>query len=562
MAVERAPTGIGGFDEVTGGGLPAGRVTVVVGGPGSGKTLFALQTLVSGAAQYEEPGLFVAFEESPEDVVANASGFGWDLGPDSGVEFLDAQLSQSVIQGGEFDLVGLLAILGLRVEQLGAKRVVFDGIDVLLALLGDPELVRRECFRIRSWLRESGLTGILTAKGDAASAALSPEYDFLQFMADCVITLHQRISEGTALRAIRVAKYRGSAHSGNEIPFVFAEQGIELAAEGGVDLHHPAPTERISTGIARLDHMLQGGYLRASSILVSGAPGTAKTSIAASFVDAAAARGERALYVSFDEAPEQIVRNVASIGIGLRQWLDAGLLTMVSMRTLAANPEFLVARMRALLADTNASVMVIDPLSALSRAGGQAAAERAALAVLDYAKSLSVTVLSTSLLGNQSPLVEETPIAVSTIADTWMHVTYLNQGGERNRALTVIKSRGTSHSSQVRELLLTADGVTLADVYTVGGEVLMGTLRWEKENEARKLSAMAARDADLRERTAELALRETRARIEALLQEQLVREAELDRVRSQRVDDERQHVRQSESVQVMRRADPPDGRSS
>jgi circadian clock protein KaiC len=289
--------------------------------------------------------------------------------------------------------------------------------------------------------------------------------------------------------------------------------------------------ERISTGVERLDAMLSGGYYRGSSVLITGVPGTAKTSLAASFADAAARRGERTVYVSFDEAPEQIVRNVASIGIRLAPHIEAGTLRLHSLRGRAESPEGHAARIRALLSESQPQHLVIDPLSALSQHGTEVDAEAAALQILDLAKSAGITILSTSLLGHSLLLTEQTPLNISTIADTWIHVSNVSQGGERNRALTIIKARGTAHSNQVRELILTDTGVTMADVYAVDGDVLMGTLRWEKENAARVAHAAAQASAVLREQKAELALAETKAQIEKLAREQQVQESELAQLR-------------------------------
>lgn len=535
-APRRTPAGVLGFDEMTSGGLPRGKVTALIGGPGSGKTLFALQFLVTGARELHEPGIFVAFEETADDVVANVSEFHWDMDRlrGDGIEFVDAQLSQSVVTGGPFDLLGLLAILGTIAARTGAKRVVFDGVDVLLAHLSDAALARREVYRIREWLAASGLTGIITAKGETADVRLAADYEFLQFMAECVVVLHYRVVDGIAVRFLRIAKYRGSDASSNEVPFSIGPAGFELAGIGTVELAHVVFTERVSCGVERLDAMLGGGFFRGSSSLVSGAPGTAKTSLAVSFADAACSRGEHVLYVSFDEAPGEIIRNVASIGIDLARHVESGLLRIFSIRTLGSDPEAHVARIRGLLLKHGSRHLVIDPLSALTHVGAETVAERAAIAILDFAKRRGITVFSTSLLGTANPLSEHTPMTVSTLADTWMHVSYVNQGGERNRALTIVKSRGTDHSNQVRELVVSGAGLALADVYAVGGEVLMGTLRWEQENEARQDRAAALREAELREKSAELALAETVSRSNSLAREQLVREAELDRIRAER----------------------------
>jgi circadian clock protein KaiC len=554
----RMPTGIPGFDEIMDGGLPRGGVTVVLGGPGAGKTIFGMQVLSSGAREHGEPGILVGFEESADRILANTTGFSWggERLKAHGVHVLDAQLSQSIEQGGEFDLVGLLAVLAAKAKQAGAKRVVFDGLDVLLAHLGEAALVRREVFRLRDWVHRSGLSAIVTAKADAAEARPSADYDFLQFMADCVVTLHHRVIQGTALRFVRVAKYRGAAHSANELPLTITGTGIEIAANTTIGVDYVASTERISSGIERLDAMLSGGYYRGSSVVITGAPGTARTSLAAAFAEAAAARGEHTIYVSFDESPDQIVRNVASIGIDLARYIQSGVLRVHSLRAGAESPETHVARIRSLLREARPRNLVIDPLSALTQRGYVEDSEGAALQILDLAKTAGISVVSTSLLGNSLPLTDQTPLNIATVADIWMHLSYVNQGGERNRAITIIKARGTGHSNQVRELVLTSAGVTLADVYSVGGEVLMGTLRWEKENDARRTRAAAQNSAMLREQKAELALAETKARVVTLAREQAIQEAELQQIRADAATDVGHRAGEADELLHRRRADP------
>ncbi len=554
---KRMPTGIGGLDDIIDGGLPRGGVTVVLGGAGAGKTIFGLQVLASGA-RHGEPGILVAFEERAASIVANASGLEW--GPEmvrgKGVFVLDAQLSQSVEKSGEFDLVGLLAMVAAKAEQVNAKRVVFDGIDVLLGYLGDPSLVRREVFRLRDWVHDSGLSGIITAKADATDARAASDYDFLQFMADCVVTMHHRVASGTALRFLRVPKYRGAAHSTNEYPIAITSAGVEVGANTTIALEHPASGERISSGVERLDAMLSGGYHRGSSVLITGVPGTAKTSLAAIFAEAACLRGERTIYVSFDEAPDQIIRNVSSIGIQFAPLIATGTLSVHSYRGRAESPEAQVARIRALLRENQPRNLVVDPLSALAQRGREGDGEGAALQVLDLAKNAGITLVATSLLGNLLPLAEETRMNISTAADTWIHVSYVSHGGERNRALTIIKARGTGHSNQVRELVLTNEGVALADVYAAGGEVLMGTLRWEKENEARRMRSAAENSAALRERKAEVAIAETKARVEALMRDQSIQEAELEHIRAAVAVDTGHLDTEADELLQRRRADP------
>jgi len=559
-AIWRAGTGIAGFDEIVAGGLPGGRVTVVLGDAGSGKTIFGMQALVAGARDFGEPGILVAFEERAQQVFTNLDGFAWKGNASNRAQIgvIDAQLSQTVVHGGDFDIIGLLSMLDAKSKAMRAKRVLFDGLDVFLANLPEPSHARREVFRLREWLQDSGMTVIITAKTEPNDVRPVREYEFLPFMADCVVTLQHRVVGGTALRFLRVAKYRGAEHSANEVPFSIGKDGIEVAATNATtDLRHAVFSERVSTGVKRLDVMLAGGYYRGSSTLISGVPGTAKTTLAAAFASAASRRRERTLLVSFDESPDQIVRNVASVGISLAPHVKEGILKVSSLRSRGAGPEAHVARIRALLREHRAKNLVIDPISALAQSPDDNVAEEAAIQILDMAKSQGITSVSTSLMGNKAAFSEETPIGISTVADTWMHLTYVNQGGERNRALTIIKSRGTGHSSQVRELILAATGVTLADVYSVGGEVLMGTLRWQREDEGRRAHERAARDAGLHEREAELALAETEARARVIAGERAVREATLDRIRVSRREELEQAAAKVRELRGRRGADGP-----
>jgi circadian clock protein KaiC len=528
-AIEKAPTGIAGFDEITGGGLPRGRTTLVIGGPGAGKTIFALSCLANGARLHGEPGIFVAFEENARQLTVNAAPFGWDLPAlerERLLVLLDAQLSPSVVQTGEFDLGALLAVLAAQVEDTGARRVVFDGVDVLLTLLNDPAAERREIFRIHEWLQEQGLTGILTTKAAEAETPLGERYAFLQFMVDCVVELHHRLAERVALRSVRVRKYRGSGFAEGEFPLVISTRGIEVSTFGPAELDYPVFDERLTTGIDRLDAMLDGGYYRGSSVLISGAPGTAKTTLAALFVEAACRRDERALYVSFEEAGAQLARNLRSVGIDLGAHADAGRLTIRAIRTEAKSAEAHLIDIQACIRDLGPRHLVLDPLSSLASTGGHVAAMHASLRVLDLAKSLGITVVCTSLVSGDAP-TEASAAEISTVADTWIHLAYLARGGERNRTLTVVKSRGTRHSNQVRELILSDDGVTLADVYTAGGEVLVGTARREREQELREFERRRRAEAALRRVQSEGELADLDARIATLERERATRRAAL-----------------------------------
>jgi circadian clock protein KaiC len=317
LALGKMPTGVAEFDEITGGGLPRGRTTLIVGGPGSGKTVFALQTLVNSIRLWGEPALFVAFEENARQIVANAASFGWDLPAlqQDKLFFLDAHLSLEMLTAGKFDLAGLLAGLQAKAAEMGARRIVFDSLDVLLTALDNPSLERQETYRLRDWLAQSDLTGIITIRGEDRELGTSARYGFMQFMADCVIHLSQHLEDRVSLRTLRVAKYRGSSFAENEFPFIIGTAGIEVGSTGVVQPLYEADTQRVSTGVERLDHMLRGGVYRGSSLLITGAPGTAKSTLAGVFIEAACRRGERCLYVTFDETATEMMRNFASVNI-------------------------------------------------------------------------------------------------------------------------------------------------------------------------------------------------------------------------------------------------------
>lgn len=488
--MKRALTGIKGLDEITHGGLPAGRTTLLEGGPGSGKTILALQMLVNGVRDSDEPAIFVAFEESSERIVANAGNFGWNLPAlkKKHLFFLDAQPAPELVHSGSFDLSGMLAALGAKVREMGARRIVIDAVDIVLALLENPAEQRREVYRLHQWLLDSDLTAIITSKaandtGNAASG--QPQLGFMQFMVDCAIRLNHHIVQGISQRSLRVVKYRGSSFAENEAPFLIGDAGVEVSGAtemgGAGRAEMPVSSERVSSGVERLDAMLGGGYFRGASILITGFPGTAKSTLGGSFAEAACKRGERTLYISFDSDGGEMVRNLESVNIQLAPYVKNGSLRLVSARTITGSAETHLLQIKNLAREHKARCVVIDPISALSKAGNECFAHSVAERLVGWMKSTGATVVCTSLLDEAGPDIEGTSLQISTIADTWIHLSYLVQAGERNRSLSIVKSRGTSHSHQVRELVLSEKGVTLADTYTAGGEVLMGTLRWEKE---------------------------------------------------------------------------------
>ena len=518
-APRKAPTGLQGFDEITRGGLPAGRTTLLLGGPGSGKTIFAMQFLVHGALECGEPGIFVAFEEPPASLLVNFEPFGWGLDalqPDK-LYLMDARPPIDLIQSGTFDLRGMLAALGELIRRMGAKRIVFDALDIMLAMLPDTASKRQEIYRLNDWLLRLAVTGLITAKsgGDELSSVGMQQFGFMQFMVDCAVILNHVISDGVSQRNLRVQKYRGSAFDENESPFIIGQKGLVVAGVRPLGRDTAEVTdERLSSGIERLDTMLGGGYFRGASILITGRPGTAKSTLGGAFVAAACRRGEPSMFVSFDSDRREMVRNLGSVGIALGEYVDSGLLRIVSVRTVSGSAETYLVRIRLLAAECGARTLVIDPVSTFFRSSNRLTAQRIAERLIDWAKSEGITLLCTSLVddvGGKSSA--GSTLHISTLADTWIHLTYLLEAGERNRGLAIMKSRGTAHSNQVRELLLGASGITLADAYTSGGKVLMGTQRWDKERAdrsdaetARMLSAVKLAQLDAEE--AHLALRE------------------------------------------------------
>jgi len=485
--LDKAPTGIIGLDDITSGGLPHGRTTVLVGGPGSGKTIFALQFLAHGAQRCREPGIFVAFEESPKRILANTAGFDWKLAALQGKKklfFLDAHPLHELIQSGDFDLSGMLAALDAKVKEMKALRIVFDALDIVLELLPNEATKRREIYRLHAWLLANGLTGIITLKagGESGSTVGRQPFDYMQFMVDCAVLLNHNVAQGVSQRNLRVQKYRGSDFDENESPFLIGKNGLDVAVS---HTQYRAATkvtkERVSSGVQRLDTMLGGGYYRASAVLITGMPGTAKTTLGGAFAEAACTRGERTLFISFDSDAGELARNLTSVGIRLARYLKRGLLRLISARTISGSAESYLVHIKMLATEHKARCLVIDPVSALFVAGNELTAHNVAERLIDWAKAEGITLLCTSLLDTTSPADKSTAVHISTLADTWIHLNYLVQAGERNRGLSIIKSRGMAHSNQVRELILSDDGVTLTDAYSSGGEVLMGTLRWEKE---------------------------------------------------------------------------------
>ena len=528
----KAPTGIAGLDEITGGGLPRGRTTLLLGGPGSGKTVLSLQFLVYGAIACKEPAIFVAFEETSTRIIANAESFGWNLAGlrrQKKLFFLDAQPTPDLVQSGNFDLNGMLAALEAQANHMKARRIVFDALDIVLALLPDHAAKRREIYRLHEWLLARGLTGVITAKagGDETTAISHQPFGFMQFMVDCAVILNHSVVMGVSQRNLRVQKYRGTSFDENETPMLIGVAGLDVATTRTLSrVHTKVSSERVSSGVERLDTMLGGGYYRGSSVLITGFPGTAKTTLSGAFAEAACKRGERTLFVSFDSDSNEVIRDLGSVGIQLGRYVKNGYLHMVSARSITGSAETYLMRIKTLAKEHKTHCLVVDPVSTWSNSGNDLSAHSATERMIDWAKAEGITLVCTSLLDEISSRSDVgAPTQISTIADAWVHLSYLVQAGERNRGLSIIKARGMAHSNQVRELILSDTGVTLADTYTAGGEVLMGTMRWEKERAERVANEVT-----------EVAARLKRVMLDA-------QEAELEvRLKSLKVELEAKHV--------------------
>jgi circadian clock protein KaiC len=508
----KSPTGIQGLDEITGGGLPKGRPTLVCGGAGCGKTLLAMEFLVRGATQFQEPGVFMAFEETVKDLTQNVVSLGFDLSDliaRKGIllDFVYVERSE-IEETGEYDLEGLFIRLGQAIDSIGAKRVVLDTIESLFAGLPNPLILRAELRRLFRWLKDKGVTAIITAeRGEGTLTRQGLE----EYVSDCVIMLDHRVSEQTSSRRLRVVKYRGSTHGTNEYPFLIDEDGISVLPVTSLALQHIVSSERVSTGVARLDAMLGGkGYYRGSSVLVSGTAGTGKSSLAAHFADAACRRRERVLYFAFEESPSQIIRNMRSIGIHLQHWVDKGLLQFHAQRPSFAGLEMHLAVQHKVINAFRPQAVILDPLNSFIDGDNGIGVHSMLTRLLDFLKTKQITGLFTSLISS-APTLERSQSSISSLIDTWLLLRAIDSGGERNRGLTILKSRGMAHSNQIREFLLTDHGVELRDVYVGASGVLTGSARLTQEAQDQAVQMLQKQEIERRQ----IELKRTRQALEA-----------------------------------------------
>ena len=555
----KCPTGIQGLDEITDGGLPQGRPTLICGRAGCGKTLMAMEFLVRGAVQYDEPGVFMSFEETAEELIQNVASLGWDLealiaDKKIAIDYVHVEPSQ-IQETGEYDLEALFIRLGYAINSIAAKRVVLDTIEVLFGGLSDDAIVRSELRRLFVWLKDKGVSAIVTA--ESGNNTLT-RHGLEEYVSDCVIRLDQRMIDELSTRRVHIVKYRGSKHGTNEYPFLINEDGIAVLPITSVGLEHDISTERISTGIKRLDTMLEGqGFFRGSSILISGTAGTGKSSIAAHFANATCRRGERCLYFAFEESPNQIIRNMRSIGIDLEVAVKQDLLKIQALRPTFYGLEMHLVKIHQLVNEFKPTVVIIDPISNMTYSGNEIQVKSFLMRLIDFLKTQQITTLLTNLSTGGNPL-EYTDVGVSSLMDTWLLLRDIESNGERNRLLYLLKSRGMAHSNQVREFCLTSSGIELIDVYLGAGGVLTGTARTVQEAQEKAAALVRQQEIEQKQRDLERKRKAMEAQITALQVEFEAEKEEIERMIQQQELKEKSLLQQQVERARLRKADRVD----
>ncbi len=481
VKLAKTPTGINGLDEITFGGLPKGRPTLICGTAGCGKTLFSLEFIVRGALEYNEPGVFMAFEEKAEELAINVASLGFDLKKlekDKLIKLDYVHVDKSEIaETGEYNLEGLFIRLGYAIDSIGAKRVVLDTIENLFSGLSNQAILRAEIRRLFQWLKEKGVTAVITGERDGQSLT---RQGLEEYVSDCVILLDHRVIDQISTRRLRVVKYRGSLHGTNEYPFLIDDEGISVLPVTSLNLDKPVSSERLSSGIPSLDAMLtKGGFFKGSSILVSGTAGTGKTSVAASFANAACSRNEKCLFFAFEESPQQIIRNMKSIGMDLQNHLDKGLLKFYASRPTLYGLEMHLVAIHKAIRKFKPELVVLDPITNLITVGSVSDVKSMLVRLIDFFQAEQITVMFTALSLNNI-VNEQTDEGVSSLVDAWILIRDIESNGERNKGLYIMKSRGMAHSNQVREFVINEKGLELVDVYIGPEGVLTGSARIEQ----------------------------------------------------------------------------------
>ena len=526
--IEKSATGISGLDEITGGGLPSGRPTLLCGSAGCGKTLLSMTFLFNGVTLYGEPGVLIAFEERPEDLIKNVGSLSFDLEQliaDGKLAIDHIQVDRNQVEeSGEYDLEGLFIRLGYAIDSIGAKRVVIDTIETLFGGLSNESVLRSELRRLFEWLKGKGVTAIIT--GERGEGALT-RYGLEEYVADCVILLDHRVQDQLSTRRLRIVKYRGSSHGTNEYPFIIDEDGITVMPITSSGLGHDASTERVASGIPDLDEMLEGqGFFKGSSILVSGMAGSGKSTVAAHFAESICAAGQSCIYFAMEESPQQIMRNMRATGLDLQRRVDQGLLHFIARRPNLYGLETHLAAMHREIGRLTPAAVVVDPLSALMSAGVVGDVHAMVLRLVDYLKSRQVTALFTSVGGVQVETAS-TDMQISSLMDTWLLLYNRESNGEHNRQLYLLKARGMAHSNQVREFLITGEGIRLREAYIGPDGVVTGSARLAQE--AKDRAALLVREQEMQQRARRLERRrsETSAQIDLLRAQLESEEAEV-----------------------------------
>lgn len=526
--ISKLATGIAGFDQITGGGLPKGRTTLVCGGAGCGKTLFAMEFLVNGVVDYDEPGVFIAFEETEDELTSNVASLGFDVGAlvarkQLAIDFVKVDRAE-IEEAGDYDLEGLFVRLAHAIDSVGATRVVVDTLEALFSGFSNEALLRAELRRMFRWLKDRGVTAVVT--GEQGQGTLT-RYGLEEYVSDCVIALDNRVADQVSTRRLRIVKYRGTAHGSNEYPFLIDERGFSVLPVTSLGLDYPVSTERVSTGQADLDAMFEGGgYYRGSSVLISGTAGTGKSSLAALFADTCCRRGERTLYFALEEANAQVVRNMRSIGLELDTWQRKKLLRIHAARPTVFGLEMHLVTMHKAVEDFEPRAVIVDPISSLMTAGNPHEVKSMLVRLFDYLKMKQITCVVTTLTGATG--LAETDLGISSLIDTWIQVRDLESAAERTRTLHMVKSRGMGHSNQIREFLITSRGLQVLPVAVSATGVLTGSARTGLEDQQREDLRVREEEAGRRQRQLERKRRAMEAQVEAM---RLQLEAEADDTR-------------------------------
>ncbi len=538
--LEKARTGIAGFDEVTNGGVPKGRPSIVCGGPGCGKTMFAVEFLVRGATEYNEPGVLMTFEETSEEMTKNVASLGFDLKGLAArkklvLEYVRIEPAE-IHETGEYDLEGLFIRLQHAVDRIGAKRVVLDTVEAIFSGFANTGLLRAEIRRLFRWLKDRGLTTVVTAEKGEGSLT---RYGLEEYVSDCVIFLDHRVTEQVSTRRMRVVKYRGASHIADEIPFLIDERGFSVLPSSSMKLDHAVSSERISSGVNDLDDMLEGkGFYRGSSILVSGTAGSGKSTLAAHFAQQTCRGGERCLYVAFEESAAQAMRNMRSIGIDLEKYVKKGLLRFEAWRPTQSGLEMHLLQIHKLVEQHNPATVIIDPLTSLM-VDGTNQLHAMLMRLIDFLRTRQITGFFTALTSGRNKEIEETDVGISSLIDTWIFARDVELNGERNRCIYVLKSRGMANSNQVREFVMSKNGIRLLPVYVGSGTVLTGSARLSQEAWERADNMLRQQTKEEQRRVLEGKRKALEAQIEAMRSEFAEEEARVALVTQQEKQRER-----------------------